>query len=67
MNTKVEDAAVEALDNKVADDNDIASASAIPDQVEVFVVEGGDAAAGVEEDIEWRSGSGCEAKAEGGR
>ena len=56
MNTKVEDAAVEALDNKV-----------IPDQGEVFMVEGSDAAAGVEEEVEWRPGAGVEAKAKNGR
>jgi hypothetical protein len=67
MNTKVEDAAVEALDNKVADNHEIASASAIPDQGEVFMVEGGDAAAGVEEEVEWRPGAGFEAKAKNGR
>jgi hypothetical protein len=67
MNTKGEDTAVEALDNKVADDHEIASASAIPDQGEVFMVEGGDTAAGVEEEVEWRPGAGVEAKAKNGR
>ena len=67
MNTKVEDAAVETLDNKVADDHEIASASAIPDQGGVFMVEGGDAAAGVEEEVERRPGAGFEAKAKNGR
>ena len=67
LDEKEKGATVEAWNHNVADDHEIASAGAVADQGEVFMVEGGDAAAGVEEDIEWRSGSGCEAKAEGGR
>ena len=67
MNKKVEDAAVEARDDKVADDHEIATASAIADQGEVLMVEGGDTAAGVEEEVEWRPGAGFEAKAKNGR
>ena len=51
MNAKVEGATVDARDNKVADDHEIARASAIPDQGKVFMAEGGDTA-GVEEEVE---------------
>ena len=60
-------AAVEAWDPKVVDDHERASAGAAYDQGDVSVVKCSGAAAGAEDEDEWQSFAGFDAKAEGGK